>query len=122
VAGGTGQVVALNQDGSLNSTGNPEQPGRVVVLYVTGGGVKTPAIGTGEVGTPPFAQPVLGIEVTINGVVSQVDFAAAAPGFVGLMQVNVVIPPGTPSGAAISIVVRVGANSSPAGTTIAVGP
>jgi len=39
---GTGQAVALNQDGSLNSASNPAARGTIVILYATGEGSEVP--------------------------------------------------------------------------------
>ncbi len=36
---GSGQIAAVNQDGSLNNGANPAKAGRVVTLYATGQGV-----------------------------------------------------------------------------------
>ena len=41
-ASGSGQAVALNQDGLLNSPANPAEPGSIMVVYGTGGGLTTP--------------------------------------------------------------------------------
>ena len=35
-----GQIVAVNEDGSLNSDQNPAQRGSIVVVYATGGAVE----------------------------------------------------------------------------------
>jgi uncharacterized protein (TIGR03437 family) len=50
--------------------------------------------------------------VTIGGVSGAVAFSGLAPGFVGLNQVNVVIPPGVPSGNQ-PVVLTVGSAASP---------
>jgi len=42
-AQGTGQAVAVDQDGSINSASNPAARGSVVVLYATGEGQRNPA-------------------------------------------------------------------------------
>ena len=39
---GTGQLAALNQDGSVNSAANPAQPGTAVAIFATGLGAMTP--------------------------------------------------------------------------------
>jgi uncharacterized protein (TIGR03437 family) len=89
----SGPAVAENQDGTLNSAANPAPKGSVVVLYATGTGQTTPA---GTDGTaPPLADfPVLKPPalVTIGSQNAQVLYAGDAPGFVGLTQINVVVP------------------------------
>src|SRR5450756_13607 len=67
---GVGPGAILNQDTSINSTGNPAARLSVIALYCTGGGVTSPASGDGAViGVPP---PVLSqspvVTVTIGGV------------------------------------------------------
>jgi uncharacterized protein (TIGR03437 family) len=120
-ASGRGQAAALNQDGSLNSPANPEQRGRIIVLYATGEGQTTPA---GEDGLPALGElpaPVLPVEVFIGGQRATVHYAGAAPGLVaGLMQVNAGIPPDAAVGDAVEVVIRVGTAASQADVTIAV--
>ncbi len=123
LAGGTGQVVAFNQDGTLNAAGNPERHGRVLVLFATGGGVNSPPIGTGKLASSPFPAPTAPVSVRIGGVEGTIQFAAGAPGFAGLLQVNVTVGAGTPVGPTTPIELRIGSAASPAGLTVAIaGP
>jgi uncharacterized protein (TIGR03437 family) len=46
---GYGQGAILNQDGSLNSAANPAARGSIIVLYLTGEGLKDPASSDGAV-------------------------------------------------------------------------
>ena len=104
---GNGQVAALNQDLSVNSSDNPAKAGSIVAAYMTGAGPMTPPIGDGQLGPlqPPFPMPVLGVSATVNGVNAPVLFAGQAPGLIaGAVQVNVQIPEGTLSGNANLIV------------------
>ena len=64
--------------------------------------------------------PVLSPSVTVGGVAANIAYAASAPGFVGLMQVNVTIPQGAPPGPSEPLVLSIGTTQSPAGVTIAV--
>ncbi|MEZ5367375.1 MAG: hypothetical protein R2748_34795 [Bryobacterales bacterium] len=120
IAGGTGQIVAFNQDNSLNSASNPEAPGRVAVLVLTGAGVNDPRVPTGALNIPEPSKPIREVKVFIGGVEAEVLYAGAA-GFAGLTQVNFRIPAGAPSGPAVPISVTVAEFVSPSGTTIAVG-
>ena len=57
----------------------------------------------------------------IGGQLAEVLYAGGAPGMVaGVVQLNVLIPPGSASGAAVPVTMTVGGQSSPLGTTIAV--
>lgn len=115
-AGGP-QVIAFNQDGSINSGSSPAGKGTFVTLFATGPGVVSPPVPTGK---PALADPLsnaLNTSVSIGGMNARVQFAGMAPNFVGLMQINVQIPDGAPSGA-VPIQLVVSGRSSPAGTTI----
>ncbi len=113
-ASGSGPGAILNSDLTPNSTGNPAPAGSTVVLYLTGEGQTQPAGVSGKVTSEsaPFTQPVLTPTVTIGGQPAQVKFYAEAPMLVsGVLQINVQIPPGTPSGAQ-PVVVSLGGNAS----------
>jgi len=118
---GQGQAAALNQDTSLNSAANPATPGSVIVLYATGEGQTTPAGVDGKIAPSPAPKPLQNVTVTIGGQNAVVNYAGGAPGITaGLMQINAVIPLGTPSSSAVPVSISVGNLSSPAGVTIAV--
>ena len=116
---GTGPVVALNQDGTLNSASNPAARGSVVTMWVTGEGQRSPAGATG-VPAPAYAAPVLPVSATLGGQPANLVYAASAPGFVGLMQVNLAIPDLAPTGATVPLFLAVGSVQSPSGVTLAV--
>ena len=110
---GSGQVAALNQDGSVNNGANPAQAGSVVTLYATGQGVLN--------GMPPDGQLPQGMvetsqtpQVFINaGFVpsSDVQWSGLAPGFAGLWQINVKVPSDAPPGDVIVFLIYGGVNS-----------
>ena len=119
------QVAALNQDGTVNSPANPASAGSVVVLYLTGEGLTTPAGIDGEiVAATNLRQPVGRVRVRVNGVElppSDILYAGSAPQLVaGLMQVNFRLPPGAPSNDATPVDVSIGESQSPPRTTVAV--
>ena len=123
---GHGQVAALNQDGTVNSSANLSEAGFVVAAYMTGAGAIRPPLGDGQAGplAPPFPVPVLGVSATVNGAAAPVLFFGQAPGLVaGAVQMNVQIPPSTASGNA-ALIVYVGnwRTSISTTTTIAVRP
>jgi uncharacterized protein (TIGR03437 family) len=59
--------------------------------------------------------------VTIGGVEANVTFSGLAPGFVGLYQVNAVVPVAAPAGSAVPVAISIGGVTSNT-VTIAVGP
>jgi uncharacterized protein (TIGR03437 family) len=97
---GTGLAAALNANYSANTTANPAPGGSAILLYATGLGATNPAVATGQAGATsvPLNQTVAIPTVMINGVSANVGFSGIAPGFVGLYQLNVTVPQGTPSG------------------------
>jgi uncharacterized protein (TIGR03437 family) len=90
-----------------------------VVLFATGLGAVTPALGTGE---PSIGNVTVEIPtVFIDGVAADVLFSGTAPGLVGLNQINVRIPPSTRSSPDIPVVLTIGGKQSNT-VTIAVDP
>jgi uncharacterized protein (TIGR03437 family) len=102
---GSGQAAAVNSDGSANSATNPAAAGSLISIYTTGLGLTNPAVITGQTGAgvEPLNRTVVTPTVTINGVSGTVQFSGLAPGFVGLNQLNVFIPQGTPAGPAVNV-------------------
>ncbi len=104
---GCGQAVALNisPDGSVsvNSNSNSAAPGDFISLYGTGIGapVKPPADGTFSSGLASLeSQP----EMVLGGNTLQaVQYTGLAPFLVGVDQINLQIPQGTPEGCAVPI-------------------
>jgi uncharacterized protein (TIGR03437 family) len=109
-------AAALNQDLTVNGSGNPAPKGSVIVLYGTGFGSTQPLDKTGVPATPPLGIPLGYVTVSINGESAAVLYVGDAPYFCGLTQLNVQIP-GDVTGQA-QVVVNEGAASSPAGVSI----
>jgi uncharacterized protein (TIGR03437 family) len=109
------RVIAIHPDSSLNSAGNPAREGDIVVLYATGEGRTTPPGTDAKLAVEPFPAPLLDHAVWIGGVRSETIYAAAAPGFAALLQLNVRIP--RVSGR-VPIQLEVGGNRSWSGVSI----
>lgn len=123
-AGGAGQAKAINQDGTLNGDGSitgtvPAAAGTVLQLFASGLGPLDPAIPAGTIApADPLSRATLPINATINGQTATVTYAGAAPGLVGMYQVNVRIPLlGVPSGPN-RLVLYAGDNSSQDNVTV----
>jgi uncharacterized protein (TIGR03437 family) len=118
---GSNEAVVLNEDGSLNSAGNPAASGSVIVLFATGYGQVSPSGVTGKAAQPPYATPLLQVAVNISEVPADVLYESEAPGFVGLLQVNARVPAiGTGKSRSVPIILKVGDQSSLTGVTISV--
>ena len=123
---GQGNGAILNQDNSLNGKSRPAARGTVVQIFLSGGGVTNPASTDGWITTPIGGQlPLIEtqpVTVTIGGVASpQINYSGGAPGAVaGLTQINAVVPENVTPGAALPLVVGIGAWQSQSGITIAV--
>jgi uncharacterized protein (TIGR03437 family) len=99
---GTGQAVAVNQDGSLNGSTHPARPGGTIVMTATG--------------IPGGA----GITANIGGQTANVVLNLNAPAQPGVVQFGLQIPPGVAAGGAVPVVVRVGNAATQSGVTISV--
>ena len=100
--------------------GTPVAPGDVIAIYCTGLGAVNPAVEDGgPAPSSPLANTVATPTVTIGGQSGKVIFSGLAPGFVGLYQIDVVVPGGITPGNQVPVVIStVGASSPP--LTIAV--
>jgi uncharacterized protein (TIGR03437 family) len=123
---GVGQAAALNQDGSFNGpTGTagskPASANTVISVYGTGGGVTVPPGATGSVSPSNQLLRITGpVSATIGGQPSTVEFIGAAPGLVtGVIQVNLLVPPGV-SGSNLPVAVTIDGVTSAMGPTVAV--
>ena len=118
---GAGQAAALNQNNSVNTAGTPAAKGSTVVLFATGEGQTNPLGVTGSVTGATLKNPIAPVTVTIGGVAATVAYAGSAPGLVsGVLQVNVVVPAGAPSGASVPVVLTIGTSTTQQNVTIAV--
>lgn len=88
-----GQAIVQNIDFSLNGPNNPAKVGSTIVVYLTGSGPVSPAVATGTIApTSPLAVVASPTGATIGPASAQVAFAGLTPGFVGLLQMNIVVP------------------------------
>ena len=82
------------------------------MAYLTGAGAVTPTVADGAAASSSSLSKVTStVTATIGSQAAQVPFAGLAPGFVGLWQVNVVVPAGLTQGD-YPLVVSVGGQSS----------
>ena len=115
---GTGTAAALHGDFEAVTAERPAGPGETILLYATGLGETQPPQVSGEPATG--AAPATGnVTVTIGGRSATVHYAGAAPGFVGLYQINVAVPDDLQPGAA-AVEVTVDGIGSGEGVTLPV--
>ncbi len=110
----------LNQDFSLNTPANPARPGGAVIVFGTGQGVVSNPVPTGG---PAGADPLSGrdgVTATVGGLPAQVLFAGLSPGFVGLLQVNLLLPADVPAGEAVPVQVFVDGVASQSGVALSI--
>ena len=93
-----------------DAAGNrPVRKGEYIAIFGTGLGPVTNRPTTGAPSpTEPLARTLTLPTVTIGGVSAEVTFSGLTPGLTGLYQVNAIIPPGAPSGAAVSLALTIG--------------
>jgi uncharacterized protein (TIGR03437 family) len=88
----------------------PAKAGDTLVIYAIGLGPTSPSVGTGQVApSSPLAQltavPTVTFGDEIFPIVATPSFYGLAPGYAGLYQVNVQIPPNAPKGSSVSVAV-----------------
>jgi uncharacterized protein (TIGR03437 family) len=120
---GQGAIVGVDASGAqtLADASHPVKAGDAITIYCTGLGQVTPPVPTGSPApSDSVSSTVKPVSVTIGGVpANNVLFAGLTPQFVGLYQVNVIVPDGVPPGNQVPVVVTAeGQSSAPA--TIAV--
>jgi uncharacterized protein (TIGR03437 family) len=117
---GTGQGAITNAvTGRLADPATPVRAGDFISIYCTGLGTVTPAVDAGLAApSTTLSTTVKPVTVTVGGRPANVTFSGLAPGFVGLYQVNAVIPAGV-AGDAIEVVLDIDGQTSPP-VTIAV--
>ncbi len=108
-------------DSLPNGACRPASVGTFISIFATGlGALQGVNVADGSpLRNNDIASTVVNPTVTIGGIHAAVTYAGLAPGFVGLYQVNVAVPPGVQSGNAVPVVISLnGAQSNTA--TIAI--
>lgn len=97
---GLGDAAVLHANYSVVNAGNPARAGETVQIYLTGLGAVSPAVADGAAApaTPPFANVLSQVAVTVGGRPCAVVFSGLAPTLAGLYQLNVTLPAGLPPG------------------------
>ena len=101
---GTPLGAIVNQAGAINRQTVPARRGEVIVIYGTGFGAVVSAAGLSKTAIP--------VNAILDEATLPVAYAGLTPGFIGLYQVNVSIPLGTPPGLALPLSLRQGTEES----------
>jgi len=129
---GTGQAIAYSNSEGLIAAATGAIPGlntkpakindpASLVILATGLGPVNPPVQTGANVTDGLLhQTVTTPEVLVGNVPAKVIFAGMTPQFVGVYQLNIIIAPGTPTGNAVPLQIRMGGFTSTDQVTIAV--
>jgi uncharacterized protein (TIGR03437 family) len=105
----------LDSSYHLVDSSNPATAGTTYILiYCTGlGAVKDNQPATGAPASlTAQAETATTPTVTIGGVTANVSFSGLAPGYVGLYQVNALVPAGVAAGSAVPVAISMGDVSS----------
>jgi uncharacterized protein (TIGR03437 family) len=99
------------------SPSNPAHVGDTVELFANGLGPvnNQPNSGEGASATPSFPQTKSPVTVTIGGQNAPVGYAGLAPGYPGLYQINITVPPGVAAGNP-PVIISVGGQNSKSAT------
>lgn len=96
---GTSPAVQNYPSYTLNSISNPIAAGGTIIAYLTGTGAVTPAVADGAPApTSTLTYTTITPTATIGNATGQVTFSGLAPGFVGLTQVDITVPPSLTAG------------------------
>jgi uncharacterized protein (TIGR03437 family) len=109
--GGRRQTIAVNPDGSIAAPqgsieGLPSRPareGETILVFATGFGPVTPAATDGHASMDALRHLDRAPTVEIGGVEAEVSFAGLSPEFVGVVQLNVVVPSGVEPGDVVEL-------------------
>jgi len=99
-------AVALNEDGTLNSTNNPAKLGSTVLFWVNGAGLFTSTLHDGTTAQPPLPEPDLPVSVLFGGQPIPATYSAAPDLVAGVLQVSTTLPqviPATGSGLQVQV-------------------
>jgi len=123
---GTLQAIATNADGSLTApassipgiAAHPATAGDTIVLFATGLGPVSPAVSDGANSMDATRQTTTTPTVLIGGAQASVSSSVLSPQFVGVYQLNVVVPGGV-TGSGVGVQIQIGGANSVDPVTIA---
>ena len=114
----TSQGAILHANYAIVGSNSPARTGETLQVYTTGLGVLDVPVRSGD--PSPVANTLSHPIVQIGGVFATVVYSGLAPGFAGLYQVNVTVPPGLTTGNLPMVITINGVASNTA--TVAIQP
>jgi len=122
------QAIAVNTDGSIAApagslaglNSHPAATGDTITLWATGLGPAAAGAVTGRPSPDASQQTVSLPVILIGGVQAQVTYAGLSTQYVGVYQVNIVIPSGVAAGNAVPVQIQAGDVTGPDTVTIAI--
>ncbi len=118
---GTAQAIAINTDGSIAAaagaitgvTSHPAMAGDTITFYASGlGPLDNPPPADGAGSLDLLRQTTTPLTIMVGGVPAQVSFSGLSPQFVGVYQVNMVVPSGVTPGGAVPMQLMIGGVTS----------
>jgi len=104
-------VAIFRENNTLATASNPLRKDEMAVIYMTGLGQVTPLAVAGNPASMTILTTALDPPaVSFGGVTAEVFFAGLTPGYVGLYQVNVKVPGGSPLGLEVPLSITQSSN------------
>ena len=100
---GTGQGAVVNVRGQTAAAATPVARGQYIEIYCLGLGAVSNRPSTGAAAVDASSPALVPPTVTIGGMQVPSSFAGLAPGFVGIYQVNALVPLSVTPGSALSL-------------------
>ena len=103
----------FRQDNQLATLSTPLRPGEFAVIYLTGLGEVSPFIAPGyPAAVVPLSITKVEPVVEFGGAPGELLYSGLTPGFVGLYQINVTIPPNAPKGLQVPLTIKAGTSTT----------
>ena len=115
VSGQSGKFPAIirTRNNQLATLSNPLRPNETFTIFLTGLGEVGPAVESGRAAPLSPLSVARSVPVVwVGDVEAKILFAGLAPGFVGVNQINAVLPGTVPRGTQIPLTIGVGTNST----------
>jgi uncharacterized protein (TIGR03437 family) len=112
---GLGRILVTKPNGTqyLADANHRASVGDTLAIYSAGLGPVNPPVNSGAAApAKPLSKTIAKVTVTIGGVAATVEFSGLVSGYVGLYQVNAIVPKGVKSGPHVPIMISGAGQSS----------